>query len=203
MNRFSRFLGRISRGEDVILIPRTKEQWNDQFICGKWSRLTEGMPHTLFLAGLILETFPDGVRVLDIGCGNGALAKLIAGKGGIDYIGTDLSSTALAQARLIAPAGTFIEKDATDLPEDAGTCAALILSDVVMYFDIDQALPRYATQMGPDTIIFISITRSWRSPFLWRRLKKYLAIVNQYSISGSDGSYHTWDIATGYFNRTS
>ena len=125
------------------------------------------------------------------------------GKAASTIWGRTFSSAALAQARLIAPAGTFIERGVDDPPEDAKICAALILSDVVMYFDIDQILPRYATQMKPNTIILISITRSWRSLFLWRRLKRHLSIVNKYSISGFDGSYHTWDIAVGYFNRTS
>lgn len=78
MSKLSKFVGRIFRGEDVVVVRQSKEHWDHQFMSGKWSRLTEGMPHTLFLAGLLLETFPNGARVLDIGCGNGALAKLVA-----------------------------------------------------------------------------------------------------------------------------
>lgn len=57
-------------------------------------------------------------KVLDLGCGNGALTKVLSDKG-FDVIGADASDNMLAVARKNNPELTFIKADATDfvLPE--------------------------------------------------------------------------------------
>jgi SAM-dependent methyltransferase len=199
MKSLQRVIGRLLRGEDVVIVSQSKERWDAQFKKGAWDRLTGGMPHTAFLAGLILDAFPDGAKVLDVGCGNGGLAKLLVGKSGMHYVGTDLSDTGIEQARKLVPNATFLAQEAMKPPAEAADCNVLVLSDVVYYFDSQEVIPRYAAVMPKDTLVLVSITRCWRSPFLWHRLKKDLSFVSEYQVSGMGGKHHTWDIVAARF----
>ncbi|MFD4194747.1 class I SAM-dependent methyltransferase [Amycolatopsis thermoflava] len=65
-------------------------------------------------------------RVLDVGCGTGSLAVLLAAKGRT-VVGVDPAEASLAVAREKDPDGkiTWIHGDATDLPPAAGDLAAM------------------------------------------------------------------------------
>src|SRR3989344_6515800 len=138
MNRFLKFLGRVSRGEDVILVLQTKEHWDRQFAAGKWDRLQEGQANTAEIARFILEyanAKRKTIRVLDVGCGNGGLARLITGDPSIAYTGIDISETAIATARAATPEGRFIVADAEHPPEDLGVFDVLVFSELLYYLD--------------------------------------------------------------------
>lgn len=65
-------------------------------------------------------TFPPGAKVLEVGCGTGAVTRMLARWPGVsEAVGLDLSSVFLRKARMLA-AGIhnllFIEGDAQDLP---------------------------------------------------------------------------------------
>ncbi len=58
----------------------------------------------------MIETFPDPARILDIGCGNGELARQLAERGQQgEYIGLDNSPGLLEIARLTLSSGTMLE----------------------------------------------------------------------------------------------
>jgi len=201
MRSYLSFARRLLRGDDVVLVGQSRSRWDEQFTKGSWTRLIKGMPHTMFMAGLIIDAFPNGTKILDVGCGNGALARILENVSGVEYIGTDISMVAIGQARLTAPRSLFIEHEATEPPPEAKDCNVLVFSDSIYYFDSRVALPHYATEMPADTIIVISITRSWRSPFVINRLRKDLIFTEQYSVCGVGGKYHTWDIICARFRE--
>ena len=160
MNKLVHFLARIFKGEDVILVPQTKEQWERQFADGTWDRLREGQPNTTELARLIFEyahTKGGNIRVLDVGCGNGGLARLLTIGSGIAYTGIDISETALAAARVLVPRGIFITADAEQPPSDMGAFDVLVFNEVLYYMNPDRVLPRYHMHATADTRIFISV----------------------------------------------
>ena len=193
------FLHRLIRGQDVLLIQHTKEQWERQFSSGTWNRLQERQPNTAELARLVIDfAHAKGAptRILDIGCGNGGLARFLSPEPGIAYMGIDISETALVAARAVAPNYTFVVADAESPPQGLGTFDVLVFNEVLYYMNPDLVLPRYRTYVTPDTRIFISIVRSWRTPFLLRRIRHFMRVERRFRLGSR--CLH-WDIATGYF----
>lgn len=199
MKRFLRFFVRLLRGEDVILAPQTKEQWERQFADGTWDRLKEGQSNTIELARLISDyanTKDRRLRVLDVGCGNGGLALLLIREPGIAYTGIDISETALEAARTAAPKAHFIAVDAEQPQRDMGTFDVFVFNEVLYYMNPDSVLPRYRLYATDDACVFVSVLRFWRTPLIFHRIRRYLRIDTRFRISDRS---HEWDIAVGHF----
>lgn len=201
-NMFARVFSLVRRlflGEDVVFVRQTKEQWEQQFAAGTWDRLKEGQPNTIELARLILDYVRErggNIRVLDVGCGNGGLARLLAAEPGITYTGIDISETALVTARTAVPNARFIAMDAEQSPLDIGTFDILVFSEVLYYMNPDRLLARYHKHATDDARVFISVLRFWRTPFLFYRIRRFLCIDTRFRVSDCS---HQWDIAVGRF----
>lgn len=198
MKKLLKFLKRVFQGEDVVLVKQSKAHWDAQFVDGKWDRLASGQRNTELLAKLVLEQRQDGtpLRVLDIGCGNGGLARLIAGESGIDYTGIDISETATHAAQEHTPTGQFRTVDAEHPPEDLGRFDVLVFNEVFFYINPDTTLPQYRSHATVGAKVFISVVRSWRTPFVFRRIRRHMHIEKYVRVADSS---ERWDIAVGRF----
>ena len=198
MNRVLRLLSRFLRGEDVILVSQSKEHWNRQFADGKWDRLVSGQANTSAIAERVfqyLEEKRGRIRVLDIGCGNGGLAKLLTQEPRIMYTGIDIADTAISKAKELAPAGTFVVADAHTPPHDTGEFDVLIFNEVFFYMN-PKALLNYKKHAAPNARVLISLVRSWRTLSLLRRIRHFLHIETRFSVGDEE---FRWDILTGRF----
>jgi len=208
MRTFSQLVGiakRILRGEDVILISQDASQWNRQFQAGRWDRLVTNQPNTDTIARILLEEVMDREdqkaqpSVLDVGCGNGGLAKSV----GIDmtriqYLGIDISDTAIQKAQLNLPNARFRVCDATNPSTDLGSFDIFIFNEVLYYINPLEVLPRYALLARPDATVIISVIRSWRTPFIWQRIRSRMNLERTFSVDEIETS-RCWDIAVGSF----
>lgn len=197
LKRILGFLQRLLRGEDVVLVSHTREQWEQQFAAGKWNRLQEGQPNTAELARLIFDyadTKGGRLRVLDVGCGNGGLARLIADT--VDYTGIDIATSAITSAREVAPHGTFIVGDAMNPPENLGVFDVVVFNEVFYYMNPDRSLSRYHIHATADARIFISVLHFWRTPFVFQRIRRYMHFDTRFYVSDD---VCRWDIAVGHF----
>ena len=110
----------------------------------------------------------EGERVLDVGCGYGALADSMAQGGAIVY-GIDFNSDSIAQARqrYTNPNLHFIVGDITDtvLPEDVET---IVMSNVLEHIEKRQSLlDRLNRELSPRRFLIRvpMINRDWVVPF--------------------------------------
>ena len=110
----------------------------------------------------------SGERVLDIGCGYGAVAYSLATRAGARVIGVDLNQTNIAKARSMFqhPNLTFVHGDArTHLP--SGPWDALVLSNILEHIDHRVSfLNELQQRLHPGRMLIRvpMIDRDWRVP---------------------------------------
>jgi SAM-dependent methyltransferase len=124
------------------------------------------------LAEIYKLSVPPGMRVLELGCGDGELlAKLEPAYG----YGIDLSSQLIAKARSKYPGLHFEEADASELQFD-GEFDFIICSDLLNdLWDVQTVLEQIAVHCHPGTRILINCySRLWEGP---RRVMEMLGLA--------------------------
>ena len=116
-------------------------------------RLTD-WDHNAWYRPLLLRQVPvDAERVLDVGCGTGALARSLAER--VPRVdGVDRSAVMIEEARHLAPPNVMLHlADAltADLPAD--TYDAVLSSSVLHHLDLAEALPRMARWLRPGGVL--------------------------------------------------
>ena len=116
-----------------------------------------------------VERIPEGARVLDIGCGYGAVARSIAKRvSNVQVTGMDIDERLITQARAAEnPANlTFLVGDALDaLPDHAWD--TVVLSNILEHIDERVAfLTRLRTALTPQQILIRVplFERNWQIP---------------------------------------
>lgn len=120
------------------------------------------------IVGLINKFFPDARRFLEVGCGNGAVLRAIAGSRSWDrLVGSELHPSGLAYARERLPSKVeFVQMDARSIPAvDAFDLTGAF--DVIEHIADDEGVlrgMRAATRAGGGMIIAVP-----QHPWLWSR----------------------------------
>jgi ubiquinone/menaquinone biosynthesis C-methylase UbiE len=97
---------------------------------GAWGERIEGDPWERFLEELVAR-MPEGGRVLDLGCGNGAKIARLAGR--FELVGVDLSEEQLRLAGAKVPGATFVHGDFAELAFPAETFDAITALYSIMH----------------------------------------------------------------------
>jgi SAM-dependent methyltransferase len=117
------------------------------------------------VVGLANKFFPQARRFLEIGCGNGAVLRAIAGSRAWQHlVGSELHPSGLAHARKRLPEVEFVQMDARDIPA-VGAFDLVGAFDVIEHIADDEGVLRgirAATQTGGGTIIAVP-----QHPWLW------------------------------------
>jgi SAM-dependent methyltransferase len=114
-----------------------------------------------------VERVRPGERVLDVGCGVGALAADLARLKDAPVTGVDLDPRAVGEARRVHrdPRLTFLEADARSLP--AGGFDVVILSNVLEHLDDRVEFLREVVSRAAPRCLLIRVPlfeRDWRVP---------------------------------------
>lgn len=200
------FLGKLLAGNDPLIIVQDTNQWDLQFEKGAWERLMSNQPNTEYIAEYILSRVAVGstLRVLDVGCGNGGLARILApAHKGIEYVGTDISTVALRQASQNSPWATFLVADAVTPPPTVGEFDVIVFNEILYYTNPVIAIRTHTPYLRTEGTFVISIIRSWRSPFIWRRIKSLLTVNSKIEITSRKGTQIVWDVVIGRVTRSS
>ncbi len=132
-------------------------------------RLVESMhghrKKTLFFLGRLHDEArrtgrpPDGLRVLELGCGNGSIVTLPIAEQGFDITGVDLHEPSIAWARANGAdtSASFVLADAVAF-DSSERYDAVILSDILEHVDDPAALLAVAVRhLAEDGEVLISI----------------------------------------------
>lgn len=196
--RLWRALSKLLRGKNILTIEQSEEVWDKQFTKGNWDFMVE--EHKRIPARHIathIAELPKPLSILDVGCGNGALALELSNQQGVLYAGIDISITALSKAQKLHPGGIFIHADAATPPQD-NTYDIIVFSEVLYYVHLSTILRQYKDLLTQDGKVLISMYVSWRNTILWILLRRYITIETIKKVSTEDGS-QSWHIATGSF----
>jgi ubiquinone/menaquinone biosynthesis C-methylase UbiE len=85
-----------------------------------------------------------GIRILDVGCGSGGLARLLVEEGA-EVTGIDPNPQALTAARTLAPAARFEEAGAEALPFEDAVFDAVLIVNALHHVPLD-AMDRALTE---------------------------------------------------------
>jgi 2-polyprenyl-3-methyl-5-hydroxy-6-metoxy-1,4-benzoquinol methylase len=125
----------------------------------EWTFSGESPNHRYLVPAVVkaLRQLPSG-RILDIGCGNGALTGKIAAAG-FDVTGIDFTSSGIDRARQSFPAITFLDHDINQpLPQDLlGKFDVVLSAEVIEHLFLPRALfTRAREALGADGYMVVS-----------------------------------------------
>jgi SAM-dependent methyltransferase len=101
-----------------------------------------------------------GLRTLDVACGTGYGARMLAAGGAAAVIGVDLSAEAIAYARthFAAARVNFLVADATGLPLPPGSCEAVVSFETLEHVPDQHAFLREVARVVRPGGVFICST---------------------------------------------
>ncbi|MGH9868534.1 MAG: class I SAM-dependent methyltransferase [Candidatus Polarisedimenticolia bacterium] len=165
-----------------------------------------GFPHFHRL----VSTFPASGRILDVGCGHGLLALMVAeGSRARDVVGIDLLEARLEVARAVARRRglanvRFERRDIEDPPD--GLFDAIVVADVLFYRPLPaqrKLLRILSARLSAGGVLLIKEqTRepAWKSALV--RLQEYLVVGVKVTLGGSrswadmaPSGVHLWSAA--------
>lgn len=97
-------------------------------------------------------------RVLDVGCGNGALCRDLV-DAGLSVVGTEPSASGVAAARELVPEAVFYELGVYDAPSGVleGLFDVVVSTEVIEHLFKPSALPEFAAaKLKPDGYLVLS-----------------------------------------------
>jgi 2-polyprenyl-3-methyl-5-hydroxy-6-metoxy-1,4-benzoquinol methylase len=143
--------------------------WDREYTAGVWEYMAnDEVPRYAVIEGWRRRYSPAG-SVLDVGCGEGLLLRLIPEESGARYTGFDHSSVAIACARryIRCPEReVFIEADLDTFVDPRARFDVIIFNEVLYYCrDISATLGRYRGLLQPGGLFIVSVyhpkRRTW------------------------------------------
>ena len=140
-------------------------EWDVEYREGRWDFLLD--VKEAGRTGVIsawLKATGAGVRVLDVGCGEGVLFRHLDPAVLTAYLGVDLSEEALARASIDRTLGRLVVADLQSFVPEAGETFTAIVFNEVLHFAEDPGaeLSRYAEWLVPGGIVAVSMYAPWK-----------------------------------------
>jgi len=174
--------------------PVPRETWDRQYRDGTWEWLDsmDEFAHYMVVAGYVHYLFKSPT-ILDVGCGQGRLAELLAAFSITRYLGIDLSAEAIRQARrrMRTPARFRVADLNTWHPP--GRFSVIVFCESLNYaVHPVSTLVRYARALERDGAIIVSLVRHRNHGRIWKNAARYFRTADSTTVINSKGA--TWDI---------
>jgi SAM-dependent methyltransferase len=172
--------------------PRPAAEWDAQYREGSWDGIATETGRHACVAALVRRFAPEGRLVLDVGCGQGALAGQLRGDAGSRYVGLDISAEAIRRAGEDTTEGeSFQAVDVEAGPPSflaRGSVDAAVFSEVLYYLDDPLATLRlFAPLLSARGFFVFSLWRPSRHRALRRRLSREYDERHAVEIGGEGG----------------
>lgn len=174
--------------------PIPQETWDRQYREGTWENLDsiDQFAHYMVIAGYIHYLF-ESPKILDVGCGQGRLAELLALSSFKSYLGIDFSAEAIRRARLREE--DHVRFRVADLNEwnSSGRFSAIIFCESLNYaIHPISTLLRYAHALEKSGVFIVSLYRHRNHGRIWKNAERYFQIAASTTIINHKGE--TWDV---------
>lgn len=196
--------GRLLRGQNILVEPaRTQEQWDRAFAGGKWDFLTQdrsGQCQIAIVGSLLWDLLEkkkkaEKLRVLDVGCGNGAVARWAwQFRDRCEYTGIDVSQVALEKLRLLHPEAVLHCADMHTPPTFVDSFDVVVLAEVLCYGDYLRIVDIYASMLDAHGMFIISMYRTWKTRAIWHYLNRRILTLVAFTIR-HETTRNTWRVA--------
>lgn len=168
-------------------------QWDREYSTGGWEWLKgdDERVHNYIIAAYCTRFGPDAA-ILDVGCGEGVLHDLLARDGYRQYVGVDLSRTAIermasrADSRtqfLVANGETLALQDRFDI---------VVINEVMYYFRDPMAALNRLRAMVPAGVFIISMAdvgfrATLRIQKIWQDIERAMPMLDGMSVTYAKG----------------
>jgi SAM-dependent methyltransferase len=186
---------RILRPPDHFFPDET--QWDREYATGGWEWLKgdDERVHNYSIAAYCTRFGPDAA-ILDVGCGEGVLHDLLARDGYRQYVGVDLSSTAIERMVSRSDSRThFLAANAETLALEA-QFDIVVLNEVMYYFRDPMAALTRLRAMVPAGVFIISMAdvgfrATLRIQRIWQDIDASMPMLDGMSMRYATGLHRT------------
>lgn len=171
--------------------------WESAYADGRWDYLRglDELGHYSLIAGYCQVLKPDG-RLLELGCGEGLLLRLLRGDAYREYLGIDLAAAAVARAQHYANARTTFAVGDIDSFTPPHAFDAILFNESLYYVpDAIAALKRLTDYLAPQGVFVVSMYLHPRHA-LWRRLAREFAVLDTTQVRNAKGIVWTCRVLT-------
>jgi 2-polyprenyl-3-methyl-5-hydroxy-6-metoxy-1,4-benzoquinol methylase len=172
----------------------TPEDWTRQYEAGAWAYLSDlsERPRYSVLVGYLAALAPG--QILDVGCGEGLLARKIRHLPFQTYVGIDFSPAPVAAARTALGDDlrlTFVVADAETYQPDT-VFDAVIFSECLNYLrDPVGIIEHYSKSISSNGNIVVSLFQSPRADKAWEMLRPVAEIMDCVNVAHHSGKRWT------------
>ncbi len=173
----------------------SKDTWEREYGRGDWNYLhgLDQWPRYVILAGYLTYLRP-GAEILDVGCGDGVLQRLLARDGYRRYLGVDLSERAVQVASQGADERTCFQQCDAATWQPPGRFDVIIFNEALYYFyHPADVLKAYEPALFDDGFFVVSMyLRAGNTRRIWNRIVRNYACLHQTVVSS--GRRNRWMI---------
>lgn len=177
--------------------PILARAWNREYHAGRWKYLENLDEHARYaIIASYVTAFGHNGRLLEMGCGNGVLTRYLHPQSYSNYIGIDLSTEAIEQAKHSTLEGRieFCEGD-FDTWNSTDTFDVIVFNECIYYArDPRATLERVKQFLSPRGSLIVSMFVHGNHKEMWQRIETRFPALDTTRVENGNG--HQWTIKT-------